>query len=74
MISTSQMVHGIENTVDKRCNTIDKRNLSTLFQMTAFQLFQIQPTGSQFVGFLLQYFIQLMVILAFPVQVIEQPQ
>ena len=66
-----QMVHRIEDAVNEWRYAIDERHFGTLLQMAAFQFLQVQTTYMQFVGFLLQYVVQLVVILAFPVQVIE---
>ena len=48
------MVNGIKNAVNKWCNTHDERNLSTLFQVTAFVVADAQASFSHFLVLLFQ--------------------
>ena len=48
------MVNGIKNAVNERCNTHDERNLSTLFQVTAFVVADAQASFRHFLVLLFQ--------------------
>ena len=73
-IKIIQTTDFMNDTIDERCDTIDERDLGTLFEMASFIVFQAQFAGRHIILTLFQFVFKLTIAaFLFLVQTIKEP-
>ena len=74
MILMIQMVHLMQHAVDEWQDAHDLRDLRTLFHVASLRLLDSHSADAQLIGLQLQQVVELMVLFALLIEIVEQPQ